>query len=311
MRRIALSALVTFALCAPAVAGKPSHGGGDTPPPNPQIAYEALSGKSNKLIVSDENGTNASTLYSSTPTFRFDLAPRSQRQIAIMDSAVGTPLRLLTYDVTGSGTFAATSVVALDTGAYVPRRGSNVDFSPDGTKIAYACNTNNIDTEHLCVYDLTTQTASEWGTDSFYWDLAWFKGGAAIAYSTEDADGVTRLHEIDGPGQTPSVVFETKGDLDIARANTDAHVNALVLDYHDTLGNALIGLWQDGTFLDSDLAHSSVGFFGELNCSDTELAYQGPPNTSPDWYLRNLTQGTQTIFSKSNLHWVQFWPTCS
>jgi len=306
MRRVALCVVIAVSLCPPAIAGKPSGGGGSTAP-NPQIAYEVLSGKSNKLVVSDENGTNASTLFSSALAFHFDLAPRSQHQIAIVDSS--SALRLLTYGVTGTGAFATTANVVLDTGAYAPRRNSNVDFSPDGTKLAYACNSNGVDSEHLCVYDLTAQSASEWGTDSFYWDLAWFRGGGAIAYSTEDADGVTRLHEIDGAGATPQVIFETRSDLYLDASRTNA--NALVLDYHDTAGNALIGLWQDGNFIDPDLAHSSVGFFGETNCRDDELAYLGPPNTSPDWYIRSLTSGLSTTFSKTYLHWVQFWPTCS
>jgi WD40 repeat protein len=308
MRQVTLSAAVAAMLCGSAYAGKPSGGGG-SPPPNPQIAYEVLSGKSNKLVVSDENGTNASTLYTSTPSFRFDLAPRSQRQIAIVDSSTSAALRLLTYAQTGTGAFAATSTVVLDTGTFAPRRGSNVDFSPDGTKLAYACNSDGINTEHLCVYDLTTHSAAQWGSDSFYWDLAWFKGGAAIAYSTEDADGVTRLHEIDGPGATPQVVFETKGDLDLDAARSTS--DALVLDYHDASGNAYIGLWQNGNFIDPDLAHSSVGFYGETNCTDSKLAYLGPPNNTPDWYIRDLNTGLSTTFSKTYLHWVQYWPTCS
>jgi Prolyl oligopeptidase, N-terminal beta-propeller domain len=307
MRHVGLFVGLAALLSSSALAGKPSHGG--SPPPNPQIAYESLSGSSYKLIVSDENGTNASTLYSSASPIRFDLAPRSQHQIAIVDSSTSAALRLLTYGQTGSGSFAATSTVVLDTGAYAPRRGSSLDFSPDGTKLAYACNSNGIDTEHLCVYDLSTQSASEWGSDSFYWDLVWFRGGAAIAYSTEDPDGNSRLHEIDGAGSNPQVIFTTKGDLDLDSARTDP--DALVLDYHDVAGNALVGLWRDGNFIDPNLAHGTIGFFGETNCTDTKLVYLGPPNNSPDWYIRDLNTGLSTTFSRSYLHWVQFWPTCS
>jgi hypothetical protein len=308
MRYSAAAALVWLALSSPAVGGKPGGGGGGTLP-NPEIAYEALSGKSDKLIVSDENGTNASTLYTSSQAFRFDLAPRSQRQIAIIDNSTTTPLRLLTYAQTGTGAFAATGVVVLATAANAPRRGSNVDFSPDGSKLAYACNPNGIDAEQLCVFDLATNSSAVWGSASFYWDLAWFRGGSAIAYSTEDADGFSRLHEIDGPGATPQDLFTTKGDIDVDAARTNP--NALVITYHDTAGNALTGLWQDGAFIDPNMTNTTVSFFSEPNCDDTELAYLGPPNTSPDWYIRDLTTGLTRVFSKNNLHWVQFWPTCS
>jgi WD40 repeat protein len=306
MRPITLSAVFLGLLCSAAIAGKPSSGGGGgSPPPNPDIAYESLSGNSDKLIVGASNGTNASTLYSGPSAFRFDLAPRSQHQIALVDSTTSATVRLLTYSQTGTGAFATTSNVSLTPA----RRGSNVDFSPDGTKLAYACNSNGIDSEQLCVYDLTTHAVTIWGSDSFYWDLAWFRGGASIAYSTEDNDGMSRLHEIAGPGQSPQVIFTSKGDIDVDASRTNP--NALVLAYHDEAGNARIGLWQDGSFIDPDLAHSTVGFFGELSCNDTHLVYLGPPNTSPDWYIRDLTTGLSTTFSKQNLRWVQYWPTCS
>jgi uncharacterized membrane protein len=303
MRYLSTAAVLCITVATAANGGKP--GGGGSPPPNPQVAYETLGGSAYKLIVSDENGTNASTLYRSNSFFRFDLAPRSQRQIAMVDSTTTSMVRLLTYGQTGTGAFAATGTQTLAPA----RRGSNVDFSPDGTKLAYACDSNNVDSEHLCVYDLASGTVTVWGSDSYYWDLAWFRGGAAIAYSTEDSDGITRLREIDGPGATPQVIFTTKGDLYLDAARSDP--DALVLSYHDEAGNALIGLWKDGNFIDPNLANLSVAFFGETNCTDTEVAFLGPPNTSPDWYIRDLTSGLTTTFSRTDYRWVQFWPTCS
>jgi WD40 repeat protein len=303
MRQLALAVTFATLLCGTAIAGKPSGGGG-SPPPNPQIAYEVLSGKSEKLVVSDENGTNASTLYTSSSAFKFDLAPRGQGQVAIIDGLPNGVLRLLTYAQTGTGAFATANVVTLGPA----RRGSSVDFSPDGTKLAYACNSNGIDSEQLCVYDLTTNTATVWGSDSFYWDLAWFRGGASIAYSTDDADGFSRLHEITGPNQTPQAIFQTKGDIYFDAARTDQ--DALVLDYTDG-GNAFIGLWKDGSFLVPDLTHNIFAFYGELNCTDSEIVYQGPPNKTPTWYIRDLTTGLSTKFGSQSDHWVQFWPTCS
>ena len=104
-------------------------------------------------------------------------------------------------------------------------------------------------------------------------------------------------------------MFATKSDLYIADVHTNP--NALILDYSDPAGNALIGLWQDGSFLDPNLASSTTGFFGELSCDDKLLAYLGPPNNSPSWYIRDLTTGLTSRFSRTYYHWVQFWPTCS
>jgi hypothetical protein len=302
--RHAFATVVALSLSTAAFAGK-------TATPNPQIAYLALSGQSSKLYVANEDGSNLATLYSSATAFRFDLAPRSQHQIAIIDSSTSSTLKLLTYAPTTSGSFVATGVQTLAPA----RRGGFPDFSPDGTKIAYPCNPNNVDSEQLCVYDLTTSTSTVWGTDSFYWDLAWFRGGASIAYSTSDSDGFDRLHEITGPGATPTAIFATKGDLylDAARTNPDA----LVLNYNDA-GSAVTGLWQAptagdplGHFINANMTNSTFSFYSELNCNDTKVVYLGPPNTSSNWYIRDLTTGLSTIFSRSSLHWVQYWPTCS
>jgi hypothetical protein len=307
MRHLLMTAAFASLLCGTAIAGKPSSGG--SPPPNPEVAYEVRSGNSNKLMVSNADGTNASTLYSSASPIRFDLAPRSQRQIAISNNSTTDPaILLLSYTQTGSGTFAASGApIRLATA----RRNTNVDFSPDGTKLAFACNSNNIDSEQLCVYDLASGTTAVWGSASFYWDLAWFRGGASIAYSAPKTDDTTGdiLYEITGQGMTPTPLLNDRGEIDFDAARTDP--DALVLDYHDAQGNAFIGLWKNGSFLDPDLTHNTFAFYGELNCNDSELVYQGPPNKTPTWYIRDLTSGLTTKFGSQSDGWVQFWPTCS
>jgi len=55
--------------------------------------------------VSNEDGTNLTTLYKSPAPIRIDLAPRGQHQIAITDDKT---LKLLTFDVNGSGAFVTT-----------------------------------------------------------------------------------------------------------------------------------------------------------------------------------------------------------
>ena len=146
-------ALILIALSGPAAA-KPTGGGGSAP--NPEIAYVSNSGKTSKLIVANEDGTNASTLYSASFPLRFDLAPRGQHQIAVSVGSTTDPaIFLLTYDVTGTGAFATTSTKRIASA----RRGSDVDFSPDGTELAFACCSNG-QTEKLVVYDLTSGTTT-------------------------------------------------------------------------------------------------------------------------------------------------------
>ena len=306
MYRSASFALLWLAL-ATAAPSKPPTGGGGQGSPNPEIAYVSLSGNTNKLIVANENGTNASTLYSSSAALRFDLAPRGQHQIVVSIASTTDPsIVLLTYDVTGTGAFATTATKRIA----AARRGTFVDFSPDGTKLAFACCSNG-QTETLVVYDLTTNTTTPWATDTFFWDVAWFRGGNSIAYSAPNADGSAgnTLYEVPGPGVAPQRLLTDRSDIYFDASRTDP--DALVVNYHDAAGNALTGLWRNGSFADANLANNSVSFFSELSCNDRELAYLGPPNNSPAWYIRDLTTGLTRLFSRTYYHWVQFWPTCN
>jgi hypothetical protein len=308
MDRTASFALL-FVAVATAAASKPSGGGGTShgSTPNPEIAYQSSSGNTFKLIVANEDGTNANTLYSSSAPLRFDLAPRAQHQIAISISSTTDPaIVLLSYDVTGTGAFAATGTTRIASA----RRGTFVDFSPDGTKLAFACCSNG-QTETLVVYDLTTNTTTPWATDTFFWDVAWFRGGNSIAYSVPNADGSAgdTLYEVPGPGMMPQPLLKDSSEIYFDAARTDP--DALVVNYHDATGNALTGLWRNGSFVDPNLANNTVSLFSELSCNDKELAYLGPPNNSPAWYIRDLGTGLTRLFSRTYYHWVQFWPTCN
>jgi hypothetical protein len=309
MHRSASLALLCIAV-ATAAASKPGGGGGGTShgsAPNPEIAYISSGGNTSKLVVSNEDGTNANTLYSSSDFLRFDLAPRAQHQIAVSIASTTDPsIVLLSYDVTGTGAFATTATRRIAS----VRRGTFVDFSPDGTKLAFACCSNG-QTETLVVYDLTTNTTTPWATDSFFWDVAWFRDGNSIAYSAPNSDGSAgdTLYEVPGPGMTPQPLLKDASDIYFDASRTDP--DALVVNYHDAAGNALTELWRNGSFVDANLTNSTVSFFGELNCRDTELAFLGPPNNSPAWYIRDLTTGLTRLFSRTYYHWVQFWPTCS
>lgn len=299
MRHVILTVIGSLLTAAPAATGKPPAS-----PPNPEIAYRFFGGNSNKLIVANENGTNASSLYSSTTAFRFDLAPRAQRQIAIIDGpANATVLKLLTYAVNGSGVFVTTNVEVLGPA----RSGSYVDFSPDGTKIAYACCSDG-ENEQLVVHDLTNNSKTAWGQSSFYWDISWYRNGNSIAYATLQP---LEIRELTSPGASPQLLYSHgQGQLYIDSARTNG--DRLVISYSDANGSARVGLWQPGGFVISDLANSARSWQGTLNCNDTKLAYMGVQNTSGSqaFYIRNLGTGQTSLVSKESNILLQFWPTC-
>ena len=301
-----ISAFAVIAASA-ATAGKPPT---PSPSANTQLAYEVLSGKSNKLILSNEDGTNASTIYTAQRPFRFDLSPRGVNKIAVsQDSADDPAIWLVSLTTSGSGLpIASGSPVRLRDA----RDSTHVDFSPDGSKLLFACCSNGT-TEKLVVYELATGASTEWATVSYAWDLAFFRNGNSIAFSAWDGSGAYALFEVTGPGAEPRRLLTNRSDIyfDASRANSDA----LVVNYHDAVGHALTGLWQAptaddpaGHFLVQNLASSIDSFFGAASCEDRKLAYLGPPNQSPSWYIRVLSTGITRTFSKTYDRWVQFWP---
>ena len=299
-----ISIVLILALASsPGLAGKPPSG-----PVDPKVAYVILTGPGFELRVTNEDGTGSATLHKSPAPLRFDLAPRAQRQIAISDSV---DLKLLTYQVTSSGAFAVQSIVTLysDVG-----RLYYVDFSPDGTKIAFAARNG----EDLMVYDLNSPAGPSnpavWVSVPYVWDLAWYKNGAALAYVVpKTATGETddKLYEITGPGASPTLIYTQRqiDHIDAARQDSDA----LVLSYNDLSGNAYIGLWRGGGFLQPNLANRPVAFRGNLDCTDTKLVYGAPDKSgSTVWYIRNLIQSADRLYTKTpRVNWVQMWPTCS
>jgi hypothetical protein len=308
MRHVVGGIFGALLISSVAFAAKPPPAG----PSNPQVAYVVLSGKTVKLMVADESGANAAALYSSPTSFRFDLAPRAQQQVAI-NGRDGT-LRLLSYTTSGTGALTAVgSPVALAPAT----SGTTLDFSPDGRRIAYSCCDGGAP-QKLMVYDLDTQTATEWATVQFVWDVAFFRGGASIAYAEPSATGGQDLYEITAPKRAPGILYNDRSDFhfDAARTNPDA----LVLDYHDVSGNAFVGLWQapvgseaEGHFLVPNLTNRSIAFFGTLNCRDDRLAYMSSttPAGGQVFFVRNLNTNQDALFAKSSNMQLQFWPTCS
>lgn len=301
MRHVVSAAIGALLFSSASIAAKPPP----PPPPSsgPDLGLRLPNGKGTKLVFANENGSNQMTIYTTSTSFRFDLAPRGQKQVAIVDALSGSSvLKLLTYTI-NSGVYVQSSLQTLAPS----RSGSNVDFNPDGTKIAYVCCSNGT-TEKLVVYDLTDGSITEWATGDFFWDFAWYKDGSAIAYTKSLP---VALYELSGPGATPQLLYSGQGELNVDASHTDP--NALVLSYNDTSGNARIGLWKDGSFVNSDLANSTTSWWGSLNCNDTKLVYGGVQNNSGSqaYYVRNLTTGSTTLTSRNSNVMPQFWPTCN
>ena len=300
MRYVVSSLIGALLVSSVSFAAKPPP---SPPPPSsgPDLGLRLPNGKGTKLVLANENGSGQMTIYTSPTSFRFDLAPRALQKVAIIDgSSSASQLKLLSYSI-NSGVYVQSGVQDLAPA----RSGSPVDFSPDGSKIAYVCCSNGT-TEKLVVYDRGDGSITEWATADYFWDVAWYKGGLAFSRMLP-----IRLYAISGPGANPELLWTGQGELTLSSANTDT--DALVLSYNDTSGAARIGLWKDGSFVNSDLANSAQSWWGSLNCTDTKLVYGGVQNTSGSqaYYVRDLTTNSTTLTSKNSNVMPQFWPTCS
>ena len=173
--------------------------------------------------------------------------------------------------------------------------------------MAYAC--CGVDSDQLVVLDLATGDKTVWAVGNYFWDIAWFRGGASLAYSTLIP---LEVREVAAPMAAPQLLYSASaGHLDIDSARTNP--NQLIISHNDAAGHGRIGLWEDGVGLvNPDLANSTKSWQGTLNCTDTKLAYMGVQNNSGSqaFYIRELTSGATTLVSKNANILLQFWPTC-
>ena len=291
--RFAIAAAL-LASTAPATAGKPG-----TTTFEPELAYTLLTG-SNEVHLTDATGTKSVTVYSVRQNIRIDLAPRTQHQIVI--SELNT-LKLLTYSVDSTGVKTVSVVPIYNAGA---EQISFVDFSPDGTKIAFSQGFAK-----LMVLDLANPSAPPvlWATDPVYvGSVAWYKGGSAIAYI---GSGSSDVFELTAPGATPvHLLHDTQIDMiDASRTDPDA----LVVTYNRPGPQGpRAALWKAGAYLNDSLAGNVFTDFATLNCDDSKLVY-GTPDTKGQliWYIRSLPNGPSTLYTKTlRVHNTQFVPTC-
>jgi hypothetical protein len=308
MRHVISAVIGSVLISTPTLAAKPPASNA-----NPQVAYVTLGGTKVQLKVADVTGANAQILYTSPTSFRFDLAPRAQQQVAI--SGRDGKLRLLTYTTNGSGQLSA---VGAPVELAPATSGLNVAFSRDGRRIAYAC-CDGGGPQALMVYDLDTQTATKWADIGFLWDAAFLRtGGTSLVYGDPNQSGGQDLYEITAPGATPKLLYHDRSNFYFSAANENH--DAIATEYHDTAGNAFVGLWQvpvgdetQGHFLTPNRTNRSLAFFPELSCDDRKLAYMSSttPSGGQVFFVKDLVTGQDTTFAKLSNIQLQFWPTCN
>jgi hypothetical protein len=246
--------------------------------------------------------------------FRFDLGPRVNgvRQVAVVQnlaSGRNAKVFLAPTSLNTSGLLVGGPSQLVAENA---RASSNISFSPDGKKVAYACCSDG-QQESLVVRDLVTGVVTTWARGVYFWDVEWLRGGNSLAFATHYP---TEVYEVATPMATPTLLVRPRpdGQGEITLDAVNGQPDKLLLSYNDIAGNARIGVWNAATsaFENSDLANTTISFFGNLNCTNTKLAFLGTSSSSgiQVWYIRDLTTNLNSRFRRDSNISLQFWPTC-
>lgn len=262
-----------------------------------EIFFRVPDGKGTKLVAAARDGSNVSTVYRDTGSlyFSYDVGSADSRQIAI-GTRTGE-IKVLTLGVNASGQFFQESVRTVLTGA---AGGSDVDFSPDQSSIAYR---GSGSTGNLMVLDLNTGQTLEWLRGPWAWDFVWARNGGSIIVLEQNspADGRSHLYELTSPNQPVEILNSRYMDrVDISRLDP----SVLLLSYNSEDGaQTFVGTWRlpitnsdgsttSGTWINPSLAGRAVSSRGVFSCNDTFLMYGGAgPAGRQLWFTRDLPSG--------------------
>src|SRR5262249_42461545 len=159
-------------------------------------------------------------------------------QIVISENNV---LKLLTYAVDSAGVRTTNIATLYSAGS---ERIDKVDFSPDGTKVAFVQGVKK-----LMGLDLAAPGTApvEWdGGPVFVGEVAWFRGGSAIAYVGPLGETPDQyVFEVAGQGATPTPLLHEPNIDTIDASRTDP--DALVVSYNRPGPQGpRVGLWKAG-----------------------------------------------------------------
>lgn len=275
------------------VTAQPANGGKPAPPSpgtsNPEIGYIRYnSGNRKDLILSNEDGTGASTIYSSKEFSAMSVAfgPRAHKTFALSQ---GNKISLGKYKQVATG-------LALDTLTPIGGAGgSDVEFSRDGDSIVYQSFGD------IWRYDVSA------GTHSKLVDMAGIGGGLSISrdsstvyYVEEEISGVTALKSVPMAGGA-STDLGLRGpyyDTEAARTKDELLLTAS--------GNLL----KRYDLATGTVTHVTNGYAAAYKCDDSRIVYVVANGSSLSILYRDEPSGAPGTLSTSGLYWPDFMPTC-
>lgn len=312
-RRLALIAMV-FASSV-AIAGP------KTPAPttfHPEIAYSYATRNGPEVRISNREGTAAKVLYRGHFS-ALDMAPRSGQMVAFLaqDPTVQDNrfLHLQGWIVDSAGNIVLTPLRTLAQGKI-----SHIDFSPDGSSIAFTSKNGIAGHEDIWIADVATGAVRQVGTEKLQ-ELTWSGDGKFLYYRYHTyINGVHKstLYRLSVGGGAPVALASEIGinGIDTARrtAATGEGDTGLILSVkREETGESLrIGSW-DGSSVDQ-LGRPALAFFNlrgkdaHYSCNNGSIIYKEETrNNYQNTKIYDVATGVSSTFSTdiyvSQLDW--------
>lgn len=276
-----------------AAAAKPRSAG----PLDPKIGYIFSSAKGSELRLSNEDGTNWTTLVKTSGQMSMSLGPLSGRQLVYTD---GYNIRLLTYELTSTGpkTVANRVLATLD------RSSPRMRFSPMGTHVAFVWPSR----ADVWIIDLATgdMKALVETPSSAVIDIDFSLDGSELIYNETEGSDFSHLQFKSVPvrGGSPTTL-SLSGRYGYFRVSHSG--DSLVADTSDDWQAPVTLMSSDGS---SPQVIASAGYTPAFNCDDTVVIFnqrtssRGAQTVSILKY--DVTTGGTSTFSTKDRGWAEY-----
>jgi hypothetical protein len=274
------------------------------PPFNPQITYAVGGGNSTTFDVSNADGTDVVSLYSTRNiTSGLKFAPTGNRIVFTEQNAI----KVLTYAVSSQGV-TATSVTTLTNEPYQPL---HVDVSPDGTQLLFIEKTATPSQYAIYVMSMSGGPKTLVLKD-LYLDAVWAHSNSRIAViQGAQIDGglqTIRVFDLDVNNiiiNSTTVFTSTVSRLyQISRIESAHTSDTLVFGASPSGSNFSVYTVDIGTMAVS--AAIVAGANASFSADDSTILFVGP--TAPYLYEFNLNTNTQMLISSKGITRPDFLP---
>lgn len=278
MRTAALAILAICFLSAGPGLARPSSGTSA-----PQISYIG-SARGYDLVVANEDGSQARSIYKSSRMLKGELAPGGM--IYFWDGG-----RFLRMPATGGA-----AQLLFDSGRTVP---NHFDIAPDGASVAWY----DPGAGAIKRFDVGSQIQTVLSQVGTVIDLTYDHSGGAVIFAEQVGDTDYELKSVPATGGSPIPLGLVGRISSFDSARRDA---TLALTFNPAGGAPYIALWKPGM---ASAVRIADGYAPTYRCDDSAILYQRMTPSGSALFLR-WSSGAISQVAKPNAVFPSFTPTC-